>query len=144
MCIRDRYLGPENCRHSHSRSPQSLQAHVHLLHPRRKAERPSPAAQVSNCINISNRKTDLVELLCKLREIVIFPHALPKHGGTRSELLLGEKAHLVYLMPAILECITTKEEDLREAIRHTLCDINRMVLGEYSEAKKLPDVSGGK
>jgi len=78
--------------------------------------------------------------LSKLRKIVIFPHALPEHSGKRSELLIGEKAHLIYLMPAILECISTKEEDLRDAIRQTLCDINKMVLGEFAEVKKLPEI----
>ena len=88
---------------------------------------------------IRNRKTDLIELLSKLRSISVFSNALPKKEGGIADLLGGGKAHLVYLMPEIVECISSKEGDLREAIKEVLQEVNRMLLGELADLKKLPD-----
>ncbi len=86
-----------------------------------------------------NRKTDLIELLAKLRATTIFPNALPKREGGIADLLAGGKAHLIYLMPEVVECISSKENDVRDAIKEALQEINRMLLGELADLKKLPD-----
>jgi len=87
-----------------------------------------------------NRKQDLIELLSKLRTTTIFTNALPKKEGCGIvDLLSGGKAHLIYLMPEIVECISSKETDLRDAIKEALQEINKMLLGELAELKKIGD-----
>jgi len=71
----------------------------------------------------------LIELLKKLREVSIFPDALPKEGGM-TDILRGTKAHLIYLMPEIVDCTKTKEPDLIEACKEMLMEYAKIVLGE--------------
>ncbi len=80
-----------------------------------------------------------MELLAKLKDTAIFPDALPRQEGGIADLLAGKRAHLMYLMPEIVECISSREADLREAIKDMLQEINRMLLGELAEMKKLPE-----
>eukprot|EP00826_Nyctotherus_ovalis_P005930 TRINITY_DN11355_c0_g1_i3.p3 TRINITY_DN11355_c0_g1~~TRINITY_DN11355_c0_g1_i3.p3 ORF type:complete len:109 (+),score=17.29 TRINITY_DN11355_c0_g1_i3:452-778(+) len=85
------------------------------------------------------RSFELTELITKLRAISIFPNTLPKREKDDNELLKGEKAHLIYLMPELVECMVTKEENLREAVRDIIKDVNKMMLGELVELTVLPE-----
>ena len=76
-------------------------------------------------------------MLEKLKETSIFPDALPKREGGIADLLAGRRAHLVYLLPEIVECISSREADLREAIKEILQEINRMLLGDIADMRKL-------
>ena len=86
-----------------------------------------------------HRSLELVELITRLRKINIFPNSLPKKEKGNSELLAGEKAHLIYLMPEVVECMTTKEASLREVIKDLIKDVNKMMLGELVELTELPE-----
>ena len=83
------------------------------------------------------RVTDVVELLAKLKELRIFPNAVPRGTGGMGELLANDRAHLVYIMPAIVDCISTKEGELRDAIKDILQEIGRMLIGELPELKSI-------
>ncbi len=80
----------------------------------------------------------MIDLLEKLKQTTIFTNALPKREGGIADLLAGSRAHLIYLMPEIVECISSREADLRDAIKDVLQQINKMLLGELAELKKLP------
>lgn len=54
-------------------------------------------------------------------------------------MVTGEKAHLIYLMPNIINCIATKESDLRNAVRKALLDVNETILGGPAVFSMLPD-----
>lgn len=69
----------------------------------------------------------------------IFPNSLPVKEGLANKLLENERSHLIYLMPEFVECISTRENDLKEALQDVLNDIARMLVGDFSELKKLLD-----
>lgn len=68
-------------------------------------------------------------MLQRLKEVSVFPGALPKKGGME-DLLGGGKAHLVFLMPEIVDCTATKETDLIDAFKDILFEYSRILLGE--------------
>ena len=70
----------------------------------------------------------------KLKELSIFPNSLPKQKSNIPELVAKEKVHLIYIMPSIIECLSTKEGDLRKALMEILNDINKLTM---SQLKKL-------
>ena len=75
----------------------------------------------------------LIDLLRNLRKISIFPNSLPKQGGME-DILGGEKGHLIYLMPEIVDCTSTKETDLRDELKTTLLEYNKILLGQPLES----------
>jgi len=86
----------------------------------------------------SYRRQTLIDLISKLRQISIFPNSLPAKEGGIIDTLKGGKAHLIYLMPEIVDGITTKEPELRAILKGAMIDINRMLLGDIAELKELP------
>jgi len=73
----------------------------------------------------------------KLKDTEMIPNILPVEEERIEELLNKEKAHLIYLMPELINCISTKEHDLREALKATLQEVNEMILGKASKISKL-------
>ena len=73
----------------------------------------------------------------RLRRISIFPNSMGECKSEVAELLAKEKAHLVYLMPEVVECLSTKEPDLRNSLKEFLKDVNRMTM---SKLTKLPHI----
>eukprot|EP00826_Nyctotherus_ovalis_P045434 TRINITY_DN5032_c1_g1_i1.p1 TRINITY_DN5032_c1_g1~~TRINITY_DN5032_c1_g1_i1.p1 ORF type:complete len:217 (+),score=76.64 TRINITY_DN5032_c1_g1_i1:81-731(+) len=86
----------------------------------------------------SYRRHTLLNIMAKLRRISIFPNSLPAKEGAIIAFLKGGKAHLIYLMPEIVECITTKEPELRSVLKEVMVDINMMLLGDIAKLKELP------
>ena len=75
------------------------------------------------------RKTELIKLLKKLREVSVFADGLPKEGGM-IDILGGAKGHLIYLMAEIVDCARTKEPDLIEACKEMLMEYAKILLGK--------------
>lgn len=54
-----------------------------------------------------------------------------------TEILTSDKAHLIYLMPEIIECVTSKEEELKTIVRDLLKELGQMVQIKLPNLKKL-------
>jgi len=69
----------------------------------------------------------------------VFPGSLPKKENGVAEVVNGEKAHLIYLIPDITDCISTKEAGISNAIKEILLEIGQVMMGESVNTSLLPD-----
>jgi len=68
----------------------------------------------------------VVNLLEKLKSMKI--RNLPQRGRMTKVLFDLGKGHLVYLMPVFIECIETREMELRDSIKDILSEISTSIV----------------
>ncbi len=72
----------------------------------------------------------MISLLEKLTETTITANSLPQKKEVTRRIFATGKGHLVYLMPEMVECINSKEVELRLAVKDVLMKLSELLIGD--------------